>query len=132
MRAGDFVMVQLSPSAKRKTLARIAAIVGLSVRIEIYRTNPERVIEALIPMAQIRAAAPESERLVAFRSLYEIKRLRERRESAHVTVHSLANVVGVSPNTIAAAEKGQTKTQPRVRVWILEGLRRVEARAAQV
>ena len=131
MRAGDYVLVQLSPSAKRRTLARLCGYHGLNARIEIYRVNPERVISAVISMAQLCGKAPESEKLRAFRSLYEIKEARQRRERAQISVGVFAELVGVTANTIKAAESGTQKTQARVRLWILEGLRRVEARAAQ-
>lgn len=132
MRAGDYVLVQLSASAKRRTLARLLGYhSGLKVRIEVYRTSPERIEACEIPMAQLCGVAPESEKLTAFRSLEEMKAARQRRERARVSVNALAQVVGVSPHTLAAAESGKKKTQPRVRLWILEGLRRIEAKAAK-
>lgn len=131
MRVGDYVMVQISPSARRRTLARVCGYLGLSVKVEIYRVNPDRVNTAVIPMAQICGKAPESDRLRAFRSLYEIKEARQRRERARVSVRGFAELVGVTEQTVKAAESGKRKTQARIRLWILEGLRRIEAGNAQ-
>ncbi len=126
MKPGEYVVVSLSVSGKKRALARVVEYMGLTVRVELYRSKPESVTERVLSLAQVVGSAEDSEALRAFQSVYLMRGAQMRRTRAGMTIGQLARVVGVSPHTVKSAEAGTRKTHARVRLWIVEALRRVE------
>lgn len=97
-----------------------------SVRITAYRRYPERLESLRIAKERIVGVAPENEKLVRARELYELREFGKRRRRSGLSQRDFAQIVGVDVQTVRHAEKGTRHTQPQIRHWIFQALAKLE------